>query len=435
MQRHVSSAGDRACVKTVLAALAVALVLLLRRAQLRSDMSMPQREQAGEAEGRCVLPPQRSEVLVESELVSSCAPSREPGTFSCPAYLDEAQRGRPLRFTIAEELPWFKRNSLSGDSSEFFNSALSGRPAVLRVGPGEEFDFAFFHANGVFEVSDVEQLLAGLRASGKRAMVVTTSDYDPVPVFCTGGHVFFSSNLRLSKNGIVWGSVAKSMLEIPAWADVGGVFADQAAEPCFMFQIPYTFQPLPDAAVFARRLKRPRTKLASFAGTIKTYSRRSWLEGLKDFPDVSVRFVNWWSEEVSQEQRSAWADKFLRDLNESTFGLCPRGNGYSSMRLIQTVAEGTLPVLMDDWILPYGESMCSFAIRARLGGDHLAFVRELRELAARPEWISKRLDNMRRFVECYWPSPDIGLSVPFVVHVAKRALAGDLRKWMCSALE
>jgi hypothetical protein len=91
------------------------------------------------------------------------------------------------------------------------------------------------------------------------------------------------------------------------------------------------------------------------------------------------------------------------------------------MRLFQTVSEGTLPVLMDDWILPYGESMCSFAIRTRLEGDHLRFVRELRELAARPDLISKRWNNMRRFVECYWPHQDNGLSAPFVVHVARRA--------------
>ncbi len=357
------------------------------------------------------------------ELVSSCAPSSEPSNFTCPAYLAEARRGRSLRFAIAEELPWFKRKSQGGNSSEFFEAALNGRPAIVRVGTEEDFDFAFFYAYGWVYGSDIEELLAGLRASGKRAMVVTTADMDTVPLSCAGGHVFFSTNLRLSKDGRIWGSVSK-----PHSDDV----SNQGVEPCFMFQIPYPSSLFPDAAAFARKLERPRTKLASFSGTIGTYVRRSWIEGLKDLPDVSVRLVNWWAPDVTSEQRSAWTATFYRDLNESTFGLCPRGNGYSSMRFIQTVGEGTLPVMMDDWILPYGESMCSFAIRTRLEGDHDAFVRDLRELAAHPDRISKRWNNMKRFVECYWPNRDIGLSAPFVLHVARRAISGDLSRWICS---
>ncbi len=328
-----------------------------------------------------------------------------------------------MRFTVAEDC--------HGSSASHLTVTLASS-RVLRVlqhsverqaggssrrEPDEEF--AFFYAYGWVEESDVEALTAGLLAIGKRAMVVSTTDIDIVPERCEGGHIFLATYLQHSKNGTVWGSVSK-----PKQAP--------GAEPCFMFQIPYTFNPLPDAAVFARRLERPRTKLACFAGTIGSYPRRSWIKGLEGFPDISLSLVDWWASTVTPEQRSAWTETFYRELNESTYGLCPRGNGYSSMRLFQTVSEGALPVLMDDWILPYGESMCSFAIRTRLEGDHLRFVRELRELAARPDLISKRLNNMRRFVECYWPHHDNGLSAPFVVHVARRALAGDLFEWVCS---
>ena len=395
--------------------------------QIEAENTSP--SQAGNTSpSQCVLP-EASEVDFASqvgELVSSCAPSLEPGNFTCPAYLAAAERGRPLRFTVADELPWFKRKSTGGNSSEFFKSELDGKPAILRVGPEEDFDFAVFFAYGYVEESDIKKLLSGLRAIGKRAMVITTADMVTAPTICDGGHIFFATYLQLSKNGTVWGSVSKPKQPL----DV----SDRGGEPCFMFQIPYTYNPLPDAAVFARRLERPRTKLATFSGTIMSYPKRSWIEDLKGFPDISLHLVNWWAPDVTWEQRVAMSETFYRDLNESTFGLCPRGNGYSSMRFIQTVAESTLPVLMDDWILPYGESMCSFAIRARLEGDHLTFVRELRKLAARPDWIAKRLNNMRRFVECYWPNRDNGLSAPFVVHVARRALAGDLLKWMCSIL-
>jgi len=47
----------------------------------------------------------------------------------------------------------------------------------------------------------------------------------------------------------------------------------------------------------------------------------------------------------------------------STFVLCPKGNGPSSIRVLEAMAAGAIPILIDDYTLPFEDTLCDFAVR------------------------------------------------------------------------
>ena len=47
----------------------------------------------------------------------------------------------------------------------------------------------------------------------------------------------------------------------------------------------------------------------------------------------------------------------------STFVLCPRGNGPSSIRVLEAMAAGAIPILIDDYTTPFEDKLCDFAVR------------------------------------------------------------------------
>jgi len=55
---------------------------------------------------------------------------------------------------------------------------------------------------------------------------------------------------------------------------------------------------------------------------------------------------------------------FAESLARSKFVLCPRGAGTSSIRLLETMRAGRVPVVLsDDWVAPPGPDWSSFTIR------------------------------------------------------------------------
>jgi hypothetical protein len=65
------------------------------------------------------------------------------------------------------------------------------------------------------------------------------------------------------------------------------------------------------------------------------------------------------SPEYSQQQC-----RFLALLRRSKFVLCPRGHGTSSIRLLETLASGRVPVIIsDDWVPPIHLDWSTFSIR------------------------------------------------------------------------
>ena len=123
----------------------------------------------------------------------------------------------------------------------------------------------------------------------------------------------------------------------------------------------------------ARSFARERTSLAFFAGSEDTWPARSALRELHTDPADSefntrnriiVTMTDWWGLKVDPDgvkasvgpaEREEMVENMADLAASSTFALCPRGSGGSSMRLIEAMGSGALPVLLDDWTTPFGE--------------------------------------------------------------------------------
>jgi hypothetical protein len=364
----------------------------------------------------------------QSLLLAGCAPEARPSRFECPAYVAQAASGPKVRMVYSDQLPWFTRRRKDYTSAEL---GFEGRAGVQFVAPGEDFDVAvhFFVEDSPQEETEAAWLMSRLSERGKRLLLIIQADGDHFPAQCSGGHIIMTTHMRVSQGGgQPWfigsgaGGYAGQLLR-----GGGGYTSDR--EPCAYFQLPY-FSSHPGHVGEGG----PRPVLASFSGSA-SWPKRSWLLGLKPFEDVQVTILssNWWDPDYSSGDRERLRARFRDQLQQSVFGLCPRGNGYSSIRLVELIFSGALPVLMDDWIMPFGEPMCEFALRTRLEGDPADLVNRLRTLRDRADLMQMRRDNMRRFADCYFPDNDRGTSMPFILHVVRRALAGDLSRWVRSA--
>jgi Exostosin family len=99
--------------------------------------------------------------------------------------------------------------------------------------------------------------------------------------------------------------------------------------------------------------------LWSFMGTVSTHPVRQRLAGLRDpvglvqdtqqFNDV----IRWgWESTHRKEGRKAFCE-YATLLGRSSFVLCPRGYGPSSIRLFESLQVGRCPVIIsDDWLPP-----------------------------------------------------------------------------------
>ena len=135
----------------------------------------------------------------------------------------------------------------------------------------------------------------------------------------------------------------------------------------------------------ARSFARERTSLAFFAGSEETWPARSALREIHTDPAdpefntrnrVVVEMTDWWGLKadldggakvpVGPAEREKMVQRMANLAASSTFALCPRGNGGSSMRLIEAMGGGALPVLLDDWTTPFGE-VCRCTRRLALG--------------------------------------------------------------------
>jgi len=93
-------------------------------------------------------------------------------------------------------------------------------------------------------------------------------------------------------------------------------------------------------------------------------------------------------------------------LKTSTFALCPRGGGPSSIRVVEAMAFGAIPVMVDDLTTPYDEDLSDFVVRwstqsqpARL--DLLE--RLLRDIANNPDELARRRAKMWEFARRHHP--------------------------------
>jgi hypothetical protein len=124
--------------------------------------------------------------------------------------------------------------------------------------------------------------------------------------------------------------------------------------------------------------------LWSFVGTASNHPVRERLAEIDD-PRALVRDTQKWSDttrwgwqsEHRTDGRSAFSD-FAQVLGRSSFVVCPRGRGASSIRLFEALQAGRCPVIVsDDWVPPpfVDWPSCSLRVREREIGDLPALLR------------------------------------------------------------
>ena len=98
-----------------------------------------------------------------------------------------------------------------------------------------------------------------------------------------------------------------------------------------------------------------------FKGTIWSGMRMDMYNYFKDKPGcVVLENNNYWgwrlnpSNKPTQEELENTAYDTYNDMTRSKICLCPKGNGNSSMRILEALACGSVPVLINDFSAPFG---------------------------------------------------------------------------------
>lgn len=109
--------------------------------------------------------------------------------------------------------------------------------------------------------------------------------------------------------------------------------------------------------------------LYSFIGSRSTWPQvRGPVLDLKDdrayLEDASQYWNRCARRSIPVQNREAHQADYVRALQDAKFGLCPRGDAYSSMRLFETMRMGRVPVIIsDEWIPPSGPAWDRFSVR------------------------------------------------------------------------
>jgi hypothetical protein len=65
----------------------------------------------------------------------------------------------------------------------------------------------------------------------------------------------------------------------------------------------------------------------------------------------------------SPEPKLSWQKQYVELMCQSKYAICPRGVGFASLRIYESMQMGVAPVILsDDWIYPEGPDWKSFAI-------------------------------------------------------------------------
>lgn len=96
-----------------------------------------------------------------------------------------------------------------------------------------------------------------------------------------------------------------------------------------------------------------------FKGTVWEGMRTEMFNYFKDKPKcVIVQFNNYWNwrfgKQPTQLEIESVALEMYHELSQAKLCLCPKGKGCSSMRVVECLALGVVPVLIDDFSHPFG---------------------------------------------------------------------------------
>ncbi len=104
-----------------------------------------------------------------------------------------------------------------------------------------------------------------------------------------------------------------------------------------------------------------------FKGSIWKGMRTEMKEAFEIYPNVMIEdFSSYWDwrfqKERTQQEIEEKAFELYDTLKNVKLSLCPKGNGNSSMRIIESIACGAIPVLINDFSAPFGFDYSKFCL-------------------------------------------------------------------------
>lgn len=161
---------------------------------------------------------------------------------------------------------------------------------------------------------------------------------------------------------------------------------------CAQFQVPYSYRRFSDG----KNLPNTDTKrdlLASFQGSFNTNPKRRELLKFQS-SDIIIREQDGWNHPDSARIIKEHDDLMLR----SKFTFCPVGIGLSSIRVIEAIFHGSIPILIEDNSRPFDHEMifpmrCNFASFGY--GSIDLMIRKISNMS--PELYQERLSAMSNF--------------------------------------
>jgi hypothetical protein len=234
-------------------------------------------------------------------------------------------------------------------------------PNIQIVDALDEADFIWFCAWGDGDAlrNDIER---GVRL-GKRVIFNVTGDQNYVPDH--GHHLYFNTTQNPDST-------------------------------CFQIQVPYSYHEVLGWHMAGYRAPRCKSLLASFRGSFKTNPKRANLLAIAGH-DIPIEECDGW--DSARKGDSLAKKRHNQLLSESTFTLCPRGHGNSSIRVAEAIFHGSIPVLLDDDSQWFGQPM-DFCVKYPLDGDMKELYLLLFDIVKTGD-IAYRVAAMERFQEDY----------------------------------
>lgn len=116
-------------------------------------------------------------------------------------------------------------------------------------------------------------------------------------------------------------------------------------------------------------VKKERDIRIYFKGTIWSGMRTDMYNYFKDKPNCKIIENNkYWGWRLNtfikptQTQLEETAYESYSEIVQSDMCLCPKGNGNSSMRIIEALACGSIPILINDFSQPFGNSWDEYGL-------------------------------------------------------------------------
>ena len=102
--------------------------------------------------------------------------------------------------------------------------------------------------------------------------------------------------------------------------------------------------------------------LGYFGGTIWNSPSRQFLKTLSE--EWLIEENNYW--DLPYEEKNKVTQSSYTKMRHSYYTLCPKGNGFSSMRIAEALACGSVPILIDDYSNPFNENYGNIPVRLSL---------------------------------------------------------------------